>query len=40
MKKWEVRHPIIGIILCTILGGILISLVAGIVLEVIIMTLI
>ena len=33
MKKWEARHPIIGIILCTILGGILISLIAGIILE-------
>lgn len=37
MKKWEARHPITGIVLCTILGGILISLVAGVVLEVIIM---
>lgn len=33
LKKWEARHPIIGIILCTILGGILISLIAGIILE-------
>ena len=33
MKKWESRHPIIAIILCTILGGILISLIAGIILE-------
>ena len=39
MKKWEARHPIIGIVLCTILGGILISLVAGIVLEAIMMTI-
>ena len=39
MKKWETRHPIIGIVLCTILGGILISLVAGIVLEAIMMML-
>lgn len=39
MKKWEARHPIIGIVLCTILGGILISLVAGIVLEAILMTI-
>lgn len=39
MKKWETRHPIIGIVMCTILGGILISLVAGIILEAIIMTL-
>ena len=33
MKKWEGRHPILGIVLCTILGGILISLIAGIILE-------
>lgn len=33
LKEWERRHPIIGIVLCTILGGILISLVAGIILE-------
>jgi hypothetical protein len=39
MKKWEMRHPITGIILCTILGGIFISLVAGIILEVIMMML-
>lgn len=39
MKKWEARHPITGIVLCTILGGILISLVAGIVLEAIMMTI-
>ncbi|MDO4339996.1 MAG: hypothetical protein Q4C91_18215 [Eubacteriales bacterium] len=37
MKKWEARHPIIGIVLCTILGGILISLIAGIILEAIMM---
>lgn len=39
MKKWEARHPITGIVLCTILGGILISLVAGIVLEAIMMAI-
>ena len=33
MKKWEIRHPIMGIVICTILGGILISLIAGIILE-------
>ena len=33
MKKWEERHPILGIIICTILLGILISLIAGIILE-------
>ena len=31
--KWEYRHPIIGIVICTILGGILVSLIAGIILE-------
>ena len=39
MKKWEKRHPIMGIVICTILGGILISLVAGIILEGIMMVL-
>lgn len=39
MKKWDARHPITGIVLCTILGGILISLVAGIVLEAIMMVI-
>lgn len=39
MKKWEKRHPIMGIVICTILGGILISLIAGIILEAIIMTI-
>ena len=39
MKKWEARHPITGIVLCTISGGIFISLVAGIVLEAIMMTI-
>lgn len=33
LKKWEERHPILGIIICTILLGILISLIAGIILE-------
>lgn len=33
MKQWEDRHPIIGIVLCTILGGILLSLLCEIVLE-------
>ncbi|MDD3362760.1 MAG: hypothetical protein PHW34_13915 [Hespellia sp.] len=37
LKKWESRHPIIGIFICTILGGILISLVAGIILEAVVM---
>ncbi len=39
MKKWETRHPIIGIVTCTILGGILISLIAGIILEAVIIAL-
>lgn len=39
MKKWEKRHPIMGIVICTILGGILISLVAGIILDGIMMVL-
>lgn len=39
MKTWERRHPIMGIVLCTILGGILISLIAGIILEAITMTI-
>ncbi len=33
LKKWEYGHPIIGIVICTILGGILVSLIAGIILE-------
>ena len=33
MKKWEERHPIMGIVVFTILMGILISLLAGIILE-------
>lgn len=37
LKEWERRHPIMGIVFCTVLGGILVSLVAGIILEVILM---
>ncbi len=33
LKMWEERHPIVGIVIFTILGGILISLAAGIILE-------
>ena len=33
LEEWDRRHPIIGIVLCTALGGILISLVAGVILE-------
>ena len=33
LKKWEERHPIMGFLICTILSGILISLIAGIILE-------
>lgn len=33
LKNWEKRHPIMGIIICTVLLGILISLIAGIILE-------
>ena len=39
MKKWEKRHPIMGIVICTMLGGILISLAAGIILDGIMMVL-
>lgn len=39
MKKWERRHPILGIVLCTILGGILISMIAGVILEAITMAI-
>ena len=35
LKEWERKYPIMGIIFCTVLGGILVSLVAGIILEVI-----
>lgn len=37
LKEWEIRHPILGIVFCTVLGGILVSLVAGIILEIILM---
>lgn len=37
LKEWEIRHPILGIIFCTVLGGVLVSLVAGIILEAILM---
>lgn len=37
LKKWERRHPIMGIVFCTVLVGILVSLIAGIILEVILM---
>ena len=33
MKKWEKRHPIMGIVIGTMLGGILISLVVEIILN-------
>lgn len=33
LKTWEKRHPILGIILCTILGGVLISLLAEMILK-------
>lgn len=33
LKGWERRHSIMGIVFCTILGGILISLIAGVILE-------
>lgn len=39
LKKWQRRHPIMGIAVCTILCGILVSLAAGIVLEVILLYL-
>lgn len=37
LKGWEERHPIMGIVFCTVLGGILVSLVAGVILEAILM---
>lgn len=37
LKQWEERHPIMGITICTVMGGILVSLIAGILLEVILM---
>lgn len=39
LKEWERRHPIMGIVLCTVLGGILISLVAGVILEAILISM-
>lgn len=35
LKEWERRHPITGIVLCTVQGGILVSMAAGVLLEVI-----
>ena len=35
LKEWDRRHPITGIVLCTVLGGILVSMAAGVLLEVI-----
>ena len=32
-EEWEKRHPLLGIFICTVLMGILISLLAGIILE-------
>ena len=37
MTKWKVRHPIMGIVLCTILGSVLLSLVTEIIIDAIIM---
>lgn len=37
LKEWERKHPIIGIVLCTVLGGILISMIAGVILEAILL---
>lgn len=39
MKQWEDRHPIIGIVMCTILGVIFLNLVSGIILEAMILFL-
>ena len=39
MTKWKVRHPIMGIVLCTILGSVLLSLVTEIIIDAIIMML-
>lgn len=33
MKAWEERHPILGIIVCAVLGGILVSMLTEIILE-------
>ena len=32
-EEWEKRHPLISVFICTVLMGILISLLAGIILE-------
>lgn len=37
MKEWERRHPLIGMMLCAVLGGILVSLIADIILQGILM---
>ena len=37
LKEWERKHPIIGIVLCTVLGGILISMIAGVILKAILL---
>lgn len=37
LNEWERRHPIMGIVFCTVLGGILVSLIAGILLEAVLM---
>lgn len=39
MTKWKVRHPIMGIVLCMILGSVLLSLVTEIIIDAIIMML-
>ena len=39
MTKWKVRHPIMGIVLCTILGSVLLSLLTEIIIDAIIMML-
>ena len=39
VTKWKVRHPIMGIVLCTILGSVLLSLVTEIIIDAIIMML-
>lgn len=37
LKKWKENHPLIAILVCTILGVIVLNLLAGIVLEAFIM---
>lgn len=37
LKQWEKRHPIMGIMCCTILGGILLSLISEVILQVLLM---